>query len=287
MNINKRQLLINYKKMLIIKKLKQRREMERQENERKNNTIYNEFMKLNKQFEMKETYNSIIPKQVYMCWYTLDLPPKMLENYNYMKQINPELTFNLYDDEMCRDFIKTNFEQDVLIAFDKLIPGAYKADLWRYCVLYKLGGIYLDIKYRCVNNFKLIALTEQEYFVRDRDNIAVYNALIATKPNNEIMLKCINQIVENVKNKYYGINYLSPTGPMLVKSYFSQEEINKFSLYHNYSKIENKLNEYYITMNNKINLIVYKEYREEQNIFQNKPHYSTLWNNKQIYYLID
>jgi mannosyltransferase OCH1-like enzyme len=280
--IRKRQLLINYKKMLIIKKLKQRREMERQENERKNNTIYNEFMKLNKQFEMKETYNSIIPKQVYMCWYTLDLPPKMLENYNYMKQINPELTFNLYDDEMCRDFIKTNFEQDVLIAFDKLIPGAYKADLWRYCVLYKLGGIYLDIKYRCINNFKLIALTEQEYFVRDRDNIAVYNALIATKPNNEIMLKCINEIVENVKNKYYGINALEPTGPLLLGNYFTTGQINLMPLFFNVSVLENQSNEYIIINDSEI-LKVYKEYREEQNIFKNKPHYNTLWVNKQIY----
>lgn len=272
MNINNRQLPINYKKMLIIKKLKQRQ----------NNEIYNEFINLNKQFEMKETYNSIIPKQVYMCWYTLDLPKKMLENYNYMKQLNPELTFNLYDDEMCRDFIKNNFDEDILNAFDKLIPGAYKADLWRYCVLYKLGGIYLDIKYICVNNFRLVALTEQEYFVRDRPEKCVYNALLVTKPNNEIMLKCINQIVENVKNKYYGITVLEPTGPLLLGNYFNNVQINLMQLFFNVSVVKNHSNEY-IVMNDRIILSVYKEYRQEQKRFQNKPHYCELWNNKQIY----
>ena len=35
---------------------------------------------------------------------------------------------------------------DVLNAYDSLIPGAYKADLFRYLVLYREGGVYLDCK---------------------------------------------------------------------------------------------------------------------------------------------
>ena len=72
------------------------------------------------------------------------------------------------------DFIKNNYPVDVLEAFNKLIPGAYKADLWRYCVLYKLGGIYLDIKYSCVNNFKLIA-TEVDNRLNTIDKIKLDN----------------------------------------------------------------------------------------------------------------
>ena len=34
---------------------------------------------------------------------------------------------------MCRDFIQKHFNMETLWAFDKLKPGAYKADLWRYC----------------------------------------------------------------------------------------------------------------------------------------------------------
>jgi mannosyltransferase OCH1-like enzyme len=85
-----------------------------------------------------------------------------------------------------------------LYAFDKLKPGAYKADLWRYCILYKKGGIYLDIKYRCVNGFKLIELTNKEYCVRDRyfEGIqGIYNALLCFKPNNLMLDKCIKTIV--------------------------------------------------------------------------------------------
>ena len=99
-----------------------------------------------------------IPLKIFQSWHTLNLPPKMNDNVQLLKLQNPEFTHYLYDDEMCREFIKENFEEDVLNAYDKLIPGSYKCDLWRYCILYKYGGIYLDIKYKCVNDFKLIFL---------------------------------------------------------------------------------------------------------------------------------
>ena len=56
---------------------------------------------------------------------------------------------------MCREFIKNNFDLDILNAYDILKPGAFKADLWRCCILYIYGGIYLDIKYGCFAGFKL------------------------------------------------------------------------------------------------------------------------------------
>ena len=57
------------------------------------------------------------------------------------------------------DWVKNNFESDVLYAYDSLIPSSYKSDLFRYCILYKYGGIYLDIAFESQNNFKLIYLT--------------------------------------------------------------------------------------------------------------------------------
>ena len=58
-------------------------------------------------------------------------------------------------------FIKSHFSKRVLYAYDKLIPGAFKADLWRYCIIYINGGIYIDIKYECLH-FKFIEHLEQK-----------------------------------------------------------------------------------------------------------------------------
>jgi mannosyltransferase OCH1-like enzyme len=245
--------------------------------------IFNTYNRLNIPFQLKSTYNSIIPLHLYTCWHTKDLPPLMRENYNFFVESNPKITFHLYDEEDCREFIKNNFEPDVLEAYNSLIPCSYKSDLWRFCVLYINGGIYMDIKYRCVNNFKFIALTEKEHFIRDYGGTRTHTGLIVTLPQNEIMRKCIYQIVENVKHKYFGNDPLYPTGPNLLGRYFSQEEKNYMEMYHDVSKIENKLNKSYLVKVDRIILRFYDNYREEQSKFQNLKHYSQLWEEKSIY----
>ncbi len=222
-----------------------------------------------------------IPLNLYQTWSTLNLPPKMKENVEQLKIDNPEFTYYLYDDNMCREFIKTHFNKDVLYTFDKLIPGAYKADLFRYCILYINGGIYLDIKYKCVNKFKLIYLTDNEYYVRDRlrnDNYGIYQALLICYPYNNILLKCIHNIINNVKNNYYisdSSGDLMVTGPFLMSKYFTKDEINNFKL--NISIKDNNINYNSISI-----LESYKEYRNEQKNSSSK-HYSKLYNEILIY----
>jgi mannosyltransferase OCH1-like enzyme len=236
-----------------------------------------------KSYPLKKEYNSIIPLHLYTCWHTKKLPPVMNTNYQYLVESNPKITFHLYDEEDCRNFILNNFEKDVLNAYDSLIPCSYKSDLWRFCVLYINGGIYMDIKYKCINNFKFIALTEKEHFVRDKIPTNVYTALIVCLPKNEIMKKCIRQIVENLKNKYYGKDTLDPTGPGLLGSFFTNKEKNYTPLYHDFVNIENKITDYYIVQYDRIILRVYKEYRNEQKKYQKKEHYTEFYKNKNIY----
>jgi mannosyltransferase OCH1-like enzyme len=244
-----------------------------------NNEILYKFMT---PYVLKEKYSIKIPLNIYQTWHTKKLPYKMYNNICLMKKNNPEFKYFLFDDNDCREFIKNNFEQDVLIAFDKLIPGAYKADLWRYCILYKHGGIYIDIKFKCINNFKLIALVEKEHFVHDLNENGIYNALIVSKPGNQILLNCINKIVENVKNNYYGDSMLHPTGPMLMEDFFNKEMKNDIELRletFDYSNIHQHLIKY----NDKYIMSLYNGYREEQKLYQKKEHYSILWKNKYIY----
>ena len=102
-----------------------------------------------------------IPCNIFQTWETKILPPSMFETISKIKRQNPRFKYFLFDDNDCREFIKTHFPTNVLNAYDSLIPGAYKADLWRYCILYKMGGIYIDIKYEPINGFKFYNLLEK------------------------------------------------------------------------------------------------------------------------------
>lgn len=224
-----------------------------------------------------ENYYSIIPLNIFQTWHTLELPPKMKNNVELLKRQNPEFKHHLYDDKMCRDFIEQNYDKDVLHSFDKLKPGAYKSDLWRYCVLYKYGGIYLDIKFNCINGFKLKYLTNKEYFVRDRilhSNTGIYQALLITLPNNNILYDCIQDIVKTVNNNLYGYTSLSVSGPQLMSKYFNNIDLNKLELSFDGNNI---------VMHKNPILNVYSDYRKEQYSNQKGEHYSFAWIKKNIY----
>ncbi len=237
----------------------------------------------------KNSYNPVIPLTIYQTWYTKNLPPKMLATVELLKRQNPEFEHYLYDDNECREFIKNNFPEVILKTYDSLIPGAYKADLWRLCILYINGGIYMDIKLSCVNGFKLIELTENEHFVLDRVGAIqcfntpkpIYNALMVCNKNNPFLLLAINKIVQNVKNKYYGFSSLYPTGPGM----FSELLLNK-NLNVNIDLFHHEDNKYLVYKNRFVISVIYPEYKNEQNQLYksiSKKNYLDFWNEKNIY----
>jgi mannosyltransferase OCH1-like enzyme len=243
-------------------------------------TIVELILKSRIAYPIKQHYNRVIPLNIYQTWYSKNLPPLMRKTVDLIIRNNPRFNHQLFDDNDCRNFIKNNFDNSVLNAFDALLPGAYKADLWRYCILYKNGGIYLDIKYKPINRFKFINLTEKEHWVLDMDKNGVYNALIVCKPNNEILLKAINQVVENVRNRFYGTSALEPTGPLMLAKFFSQEDKRNFDMYHDiYQSIENR----FIFFKGYIVFKSYNEYLSEQKNNEKTSHYTNLWLNKRIY----
>jgi len=261
-----------------------------------------------------------VPTVIYQTWHTKNLPPKMKECVENLKRENPEFDHYLYDDEECRQFIIENFDESVVDAYDRLIPGAYKADLWRYCILYKKGGIYLDIKFQCEPGFKLIEMVDDTHFVLDRPfvnngnipheseiaminhkkyyenvhthidtsiwqnkQIGIYNAVMVARPNNQVLMDCIQQIVKNINMDYYGYNSLHPTGPGLFgEKYFAGDIASKIKDFQYFNSINGT---YIVNRKGKKVLSHYPEYRYEQDKYsvKNKQYYDLLWKQKNIY----
>jgi len=229
-------------------------------------------------FPNKSEYNCVIPQNIFQTWHSKILPPLMFRSVESIKKHNPGFKHYLFDDNDCREFIKSHFKPDVLDAYDRLIPGAYKADLWRYCVLFIHGGIYLDIKYKPFEGFKFINLCEKEHLTLDIDDTAIYNAVMVCKQGNPNLLKAIRQIVSNVQNKFYGEAPTSPTGPKLLAECVSiNDEI--VDLKHVYNNINDK----YVYYKDIPIMNVYNGQEEEKNKNSLKPHYIQLWCKREIY----
>ncbi|MCA3362157.1 MAG: hypothetical protein INF74_09420, partial [Roseomonas sp.] len=62
--------------------------------------------------------------------------------------MNPDWEYRLYEDADCERFIRENYDAETFKLFRSIHPdyGAARADFFRYLLLYRLGGVYLDIK---------------------------------------------------------------------------------------------------------------------------------------------
>ena len=133
----------------------------------------------------------IIPKVIYLTHYDKNIiPDKVWKNLNNFAS-NYEIKY--YSNEDCVNFLKENYKDNIVSIFKNLSTGAHKADLFRYCILYKLGGIYLDIKIHIVKNLEEIFdhnTPNSLYTVLSGDHI--FQGIIASYPNNKIFLDLIN-----------------------------------------------------------------------------------------------
>lgn len=120
-----------------------------------------------------------------------------------------------------------------LEAFEALRPGAYKADLWRYCVIWACGGMYLDSKMMLALPFgkflnrthlempraagapavpKLITCIDRWVSKLDRYNnmetlvknvTGIWQGMLVATPHHPDLLKVIRAVVKNVRARSY------------------------------------------------------------------------------------
>jgi len=209
-----------------------------------------------------------------------------MANYNAILtfiELNPEFTYMYYDDNDIIKFLKSKFPKKYLDSYNKLVPGAYKADFFRYCFLYIYGGFYFDnkqINRNPINRF----LNEQDlYLCLDINVTRYYNAIMFSVPNHIVMKKCIEKCVKNIENKYYGESALEPTGPILL---YQVAKEYKPSFYYklDYLKLlDVNIRNKSVVMDNNNNVLVNICYKGYYNKEKNDNYYDKYWKNKQIY----
>lgn len=92
----------------------------------------------------------MIPKTIWQTWKTHELPQIAAAARNTWISKNPGWEFWLVDDAEARTFIEENCSARVLAAYDAMPVPVMKADLWRYAVVHRYGGVYTDLDTSCV-----------------------------------------------------------------------------------------------------------------------------------------
>jgi len=237
-------------------------------------------IKTNEQLKIYNEYNQKIPKKIFQTWKTNKMEIEMENTTKIIKNLNPEYEYKLFTDDDCIEYIKNNFSENVLYAYNNLIPGAFKADLFRYCILYQEGGIYIDCKMIPYKPFREIIKPDDTCILVNNtfetDSVSIYNAFICSEPKNNLFLECICQIVNNNLNLYYPNDPFAVSGPSLLYKIYKKLNNQSRLLYHPNIGLP------YTNHNNGIfdesnNLIIYKTYKNYYKQ-ENGGKYITLFN---------
>lgn len=178
----------------------------------------------------------MIPKIVYQTWKSKNLPFDYQQIQSHNQLLNPEYQFILFDDNDLDKF----FQQDSMPpswrqAFFKINPcyGPARADVFRYVIIYYYGGIYLDIKVKCLKPFRewildkdqgLLSYWENLYYQKDRlQNIKgeLQNFHIIFEKNHAFLFHVLEEICKNIllvhdSTHIFGkLGVLEYTGPLV------------------------------------------------------------------------
>lgn len=98
--------------------------------------------------------------------------PEIQSSLRDIRARNQGWIVNLFSDVEQERFVRSSFSRDVYDAYASINPlyGAARADLFRYLAVYKLGGVYLDIKSTCTVPLSAVLRSDDHFVLAQWDN---------------------------------------------------------------------------------------------------------------------
>jgi mannosyltransferase OCH1-like enzyme len=114
-----------------------------------------------------------IPRIFHQTFYDRTLPGELQTSVSRLVDLHPGWEYRFYDDDGIAVFIQKNYPAQVWDYFQRIDPryGAARADLFRYLLMYKVGGVYLDIKSAATQCLDTV-LHKHDKFILSQWNIA-------------------------------------------------------------------------------------------------------------------
>ena len=125
--------------------------------------------------------------------------------------------YSFYNDIQCYEFIQTFFPE-IIDVYEKLPLNVMKADLWRYCIIYKYGGIYADADSVLKGNPDIFINNNKNLIIfNENDNIHYCQVTFSAPQNSSVLKTIIDLSVERIRktnsfNNEHIVYYLTGNG---------------------------------------------------------------------------
>lgn len=156
-----------------------------------------------------------IPKQIFQTFKSNKLPWLTRWHIRRMLKRNPEYSYHFYDDDKVERFFREELPVSYYRAYKSLTIGAAKADFFRYAILYKKGGIYLDIDCKVVKKFRSFVQEDDEAIISIERNGSLYTQWgLFFNAQHPFLKKTLEVCIENIFQHKYPHDVHKTTGPV-------------------------------------------------------------------------
>lgn len=158
--------------------------------------------------------NRLIPRIVHQTYFE----PLTKEKYpNFSRLVSSWESsgweYKFYDDETSMIFLETHFAPEVREAYESILPGAYKADLFRLCVLLIHGGIYSDVDVELTSDLDSLLEDDIGFIIpidepgrENRQGSCLWNGMIGAQPGHPFIAKALEMIVNKIRNRFTAVD---------------------------------------------------------------------------------
>ena len=167
------------------------------------------------------------PRIIHQCFLGFDgpIPEKWVQNHKKWKKLHPSYQIRLWNMEDSVTLIN-EIDPSFLRIFENYEFNIERADAIRYFILYKFGGIYVDLD--IIPNYSLDSLLEMyendkklDVLLGESPNAdTASNFFIISKPRSNFWLFVIDEMKKRVHKPYLGkhLTIMNETGPLLLNS---------------------------------------------------------------------
>jgi len=172
----------------------------------------------------------MIPKLIHQTAKTADIPPKWQQFQTRLKELHPGWTYKLWTDADNLEFVTREYP-DFLRVFTGLPKNIMRADVIRYLLMYRLGGLYMDLDYEMLKPFDLV---EHDIVLPWEGGHApgeelICNSIFASSPGHPFWKMAIDDLAANPPKGEGSIE--AETGPGFLTRIMKRGEAAGMKLY--------------------------------------------------------
>jgi hypothetical protein len=160
-----------------------------------------------------------IPKIFHFTWKGTALPAKMAALLDKWKSLHPDWEFRFYDDAALRAFVVEHFPERLAL-YDAYPRPIQRVDVFRYMVLFKLGGVYSDLDvdpYRAIDELVertrcFVGIEPKHHMDKSYNQnglpFLLCNAFMGSEPGHPFW----THVIDRLEQSHHG-EVLTSTGP--------------------------------------------------------------------------